>query len=84
MRVIQIGVGGFGAGWVQRLVGDPAVDLVALVDISDAMLTHARELSGMAPEACFSSLGEALTAVPADLLVCVTPPEHHRQAVCEA
>lgn len=84
MRFIQIGVGGFGKGWVQRLTDNPSVELVALVDVNQTNLTAARKVGNYEKEICFSSLNEALKNVKANALVCVTPPEYHKQCVVQA
>jgi len=84
MRFIQVGVGGFGGGWVQRLTDNPSVELVALVDVNRKALTAARKIGNYGKEMCFSTLSEALKNVKADALVCVTPPEYHKQCVVQA
>ena len=84
MRFIQVGVGGFGRGWVQRLTDNPSVEVVALVDVNQTALTAARRIGNYGKEICFSTLAEALKNVKADALVCVTPPEFHKQCVVQA
>ena len=84
MRFIQVGVGGFGRGWVQRLTDNPSVEVVALVDVNQTALTAARRVGNYGKEICFSTLNEALQNVKADALVCVTPPEYHKQCVVQA
>ena len=84
MRFIQVGVGGFGGGWVQRLTDNPSVEVVALVDVNQTALTAARKVGNYGKEICFSTLNQALKNVKADALVCVTPPEYHKQCVVQA
>lgn len=84
MRFIQVGVGGSGRGWVQRLTDNPSVEVVALVDVNQTALTAARKVGNYGKEICFSTLSEALKSVKADALVCVTPPEYHKQCVVQA
>ncbi len=84
MRFIQIGVGGFGKGWVQRLTNNSSVEVVALVDVNQTALTAARKVGNYGKDICFSKLNEALKKVKADALVCVTPPEYHKQCVVQA
>lgn len=79
MKIIQIGVGGFGRYWLEQLVKFPGIDLAALVDIDEAGLDAAGERSGVPKKRQFSSLDDALTAVDADLLLCVTPPLLHKE-----
>ena len=84
MRFIQVGVGGFGRGWVQRLTDNQSVEVVALVDVNQTALTAARKIGKYGKKICFSRLSEALKKVKADSLVCVTPPEYHKQCVVQA
>jgi len=84
MRFIQVGVGGFGRGWVQRLTDNPSVEVVALADVSQEALADARKIGDYGEDICFSTLNEALKKADADALVCVTPPEYHKQCVVPA
>lgn len=84
MRFIQVGVGGFGACWVDVLTRSRQARLVALVDVSKKALAAARAASGCRADACFGTLGEALRKIEADAAVIVTPPELHRKGVVEA
>lgn len=84
MRFIQVGVGGFGKGWLQRLAGHPAAEVAALVDVNPAALAAAREQWGYDADKCFTSLERALGRVAADALLCVTPPEYHRRCAVAA
>lgn len=81
MRFIQVGVGGFGHVWVDCLKQAPDVDVVGLVDINDEALEKACETGGYPRSICYHSLDDVLGHVQADALVCVTPPELHRDAV---
>ena len=82
-RALQVGVGGFGKGWTRVLSDSPAVDLVGIVDVRREALDEARAKHGIAEDACHTSLDEALDELSPDLVVCVTPPEFHRE-VAEA
>lgn len=84
MRFIQVGVGGFGKGWVNWLKANRSAKVVGMVDISADALKAACEAGGYDPSICFPSLQDALKSVEADAVVCVTPPEYHRQPVVEA
>ena len=83
-RFIQVGVGGFGGGWVRWLSEARGVRVVALVDLSDKALAAARQVSGCDESVCFKTLKEAAAAVEADAVLCATPPEYHRQVAVEA
>jgi predicted dehydrogenase len=79
-RVLQVGVGGFGAVWLGALDGGVVHD--ALVDRDAAALAVAAERTGVAPERCFTDLDAALAANGADMALVVVPPSAHR-AVAE-
>lgn len=84
MRFIQVGLGSFGKRWMQQLLYDPRAEPVALVDVSPENLEAAREEAQMASEQCFPTLEKALEKVEAEAVVCVTPPEYHREVVTTA
>lgn len=84
MRFIQVGVGGFGHGWVKRLTASPQAEIVGLVDVNPDALARAREIGGYDDGICFSSLSDTLQQVDADALVCVTPPACHEECVTTA
>lgn len=80
MKIIQVGIGGFGQGWLARLQKTKGVELVAAVDVNADNLAAVRGSVG--GNRCFTSLDDALDCVKADALLCVTPPRFHRE-VCE-
>ncbi len=82
MRLIQVGVGGFGHGWLQIVRKGPSVNLVAVADLEDEALAAAREETGLTDGQCFADYREAFRQVEADAVLCVTPPAvHHRVAL---
>ncbi|MCA9951127.1 MAG: Gfo/Idh/MocA family oxidoreductase [Anaerolineales bacterium] len=84
MKVIQMGVGGFGEHWSKVLAASDDVEVVALVDVSAAALVETCETFGYDPQICFPTLDAALAQVKADLLICVTPPAYHPEHVTAA
>jgi predicted dehydrogenase len=84
MRVIQVGVGGFGNVWLNCLKSDKRVTIAALVDVSTETLERARVSAGCNAKICYSSYEKALREVRADAVVCVTPPQFHRKQVVAA
>ena len=84
MKFIQVGVGGFGAVWVNLLKSSREAKVVGMVDISDEALDRACKAAGYGPDICFKSLKQALANVQADAAVVVTPPSVHRQPVVAA
>lgn len=84
MKVIQVGVGGFGRHWLRLLSEFPGVELVGLVDIADENLEEAAGVSGVPLDLCFDVLEKALIETTADALICVSPPDYHRAHVTAA
>jgi predicted dehydrogenase len=79
VRILQVGVGGFGATWLAALAGLPGeARHVALVDQSAGALAGARQVVAIGAEACFTDLDAALEATDADMALVVVPPEAHR------
>jgi predicted dehydrogenase len=74
-RVLQVGVGGFGAVWLRALDGEAVLD--ALVDQDPAALEAAAASSGVPLERCFTDLDAALAANGADMALVVVPPSAH-------
>lgn len=85
MKVIQMGVGGFGRHWSRILTANQdMVEVVALVDNSQDALDETCAEFGYAKTVCHTSLTAALADVSADILICVTPPQVHREHVTQA
>jgi len=82
-RVLQVGVGGFGKNWVRVLSESSDVELVGIADVSREALDAAREKHKLDEDVCHTSLDEALSELRPDIVVCVTPPDFHRE-VAEA
>ena len=77
LRSIHVGTGGRGTWPIDVVVADPSWEPVALVDVNEAFLQNAREKTGLAESACFSSLEAASKAVDADAALICTPTETH-------
>jgi len=84
MKFIQVGVGGFGAGWVERIVADATASHVALVDINEEALDRARRLTDIPAEKCYADYHAAFEQVEADAVLCVTPPAVHHEVALAA
>ncbi len=84
MKVIHMGVGGFGGHWSKVLAASDDVEVVALVDVSEAALAETCETFDYDPQICFPTLDAALAQIDADLLICVTPPKYHPEHVTAA
>ena len=82
MRIIQCGVGGFGAGWLSVVHRNAQFEHAALVDPNAENMAAARQKVPMPASLCFTSLDRALAKVKADAVLVVTPPAtHHPLAV---
>ena len=84
LRVIQVGVGGFGRGWLNVLKNAEGVQIAALVDVNEEALRKAAELLQFSPSRCFTDYGRALREVDADAVLCVTPPAFHKEIALKA
>lgn len=81
LRFIHVGVGGFGKNWLRCLKENPAVEVVAMVDINDKALDDACAATGYSKSICHSSLSAALKSTKADALISTTPPKFHKDDV---
>ncbi|WP_020577595.1 Gfo/Idh/MocA family protein [Actinopolymorpha alba] len=83
LRLIQVGLGGWGHDWATHVIPTvPVIDRVAVVDADPATLAKAQESLGLRDDQCFSQLGAALDAVDADaVLVTATVAAHIPLAV---
>src|SRR5690349_936898 len=84
MRVIQVGLGGFGRGWAEIARAMEGSDLVAAVDPSPAARAWAVAALGLADGAVFASLDAALAATSADAVLVITPPDTHHAVAMAA
>jgi len=83
MRIIQVGVGGFGRTWLPLLKEDENASLAAVVDVDPAACEAAQTDMRLSDAECFSDYEQAFDAVQADAVLNVTPPALHHQ-VAEA
>ena len=81
LKVIQVGVGGYGGSWLPTIMENDGVEHAALVDMNPAHLSRARETTGLAEGLCLSDVEKAIAAVEADALLCVVPPAHHEAVI---
>ncbi len=78
IRIIQVGMGGWGQSWAATVLGPAAnATLAACVDADPAALSAARKRLEIPVEACFTDLSRALETVPAEaVLVTASLPGH--------
>jgi predicted dehydrogenase len=84
VKIIQLGVGGFGRHWSETLKATPGAEVVGLVDVSQEAFASACSEFGYDSAICFPSLEAAMAAVNADMLVCVSPPSFHLEHITTA
>ncbi|MDQ3467023.1 MAG: Gfo/Idh/MocA family oxidoreductase [Chloroflexota bacterium] len=78
MRVLQVGLGGFGRGWASLVRETAEVELVGVADADPAAQAWMTSNLGLPATAYFPSLEQALATIACDAVLIVTPPETHR------
>jgi predicted dehydrogenase len=84
MKVIHVGVGGFGTSWRPALTTIPGVEVVALVDTNPSNLAEAKSFFGLSDSACFASDALPWETVDADAMVHSTPQNFRHAHVIRA
>lgn len=79
MKIIQVGVGGFGASWLDILVQSKEWEIVAIVDINPETLKSAVNKYPFLLGKAFDSFKKCLKKVEADAILNVTPPSFHKE-----
>lgn len=82
-RIIQVGVGGMGNCWIDRVAESELWESVAYVDTNADNLKAAAARHHIPAAQCFTDLEQALNTVKADALLDVTP-QQFRKNVCLA
>jgi predicted dehydrogenase len=82
----MIGAGGMAENWIRRILPPVSdrLEVVGLVDVSDAALAASGEFLGLDPRHCFNEVGTAFDSVEADCSVVVIPARFHAQAAIES
>jgi predicted dehydrogenase len=79
MKLIQVGLGEFGFGWLKDvLLKYDGIQIMAVVDRNQEALNMAKELPGMNNTGLFTDLREALTVYKPDFILNITPPAVHK------
>lgn len=79
MKIIQIGVGGFGSSWLDIVMSSKEWEVVAIVDINQEILKKSVEKYPSLEGKTYTSLKDCLKKVKADALLNVTPPSFHKE-----
>ncbi|MBX0326326.1 Gfo/Idh/MocA family oxidoreductase [Oscillochloris sp. ZM17-4] len=70
IRIVQVGMGGWGRDWAKMLAGRPElVEVAAYVDIAPEMLRLLQQEGGAPAERCFATLDAALAATDAEAVL---------------
>jgi predicted dehydrogenase len=85
LRLIQIGLGGWGRNWVEEITREtPGVDPVAWVDLDPATAARASAELDLPPDRVFATLDEALGETAADAALVVVPLAAHAAVTRQA
>lgn len=84
MRLLQVGVRGMGGHWVNVGKRSTEVEVAGYVDVVPANLEAMRAEHGVAESACYSDLAQALREVRPDGVLCIVPPQFHRDVAVTA
>lgn len=84
MRVLQIGAGSFGQGWLQIVRDYPETELTGVVDVLKENLAMAGQITGLSEEYLFNDLNKAFKEVEADMVLIVTPQQTHKELAIKA
>jgi predicted dehydrogenase len=83
-KVVQVGCGQMGQGWVESAMATPGLQIVGLVDLHRSAAEKTATQFKFPPAVVYSTLKEALAATKADVVFDVTVPEAHEAVVVEA
>ena len=81
MRIVQVGLGGWGKSWAELASKSAGIELIGVADEDPKARAWASENLGLTEDACYQSLGEALERLDCEAVLAITPPEAH-YAVC--
>lgn len=84
LRVVVVGAGGMGRGWLRTVRASPLVELAGIVDVDRAAAETAVAELGLGGVSVGSDLGEVLDRAGADAVIDVTTPAAHYPVTLEA
>ena len=84
LRMILVGVGGFGSSWASIIQQDPGWVLAAIVDIDEKALTRVAKSLALSSSYMFNDPSSAFKEVQADAVLIATPPDTHKQIILSA
>lgn len=76
MRVIQMGMGGMGNAWLERLTPLPFVEFVGFVEVNDSTAKSQASAYDIDESLIFKTLSDALAQLEVDAVISIIPPEY--------
>ncbi|MBB5755174.1 Gfo/Idh/MocA family protein [Prosthecomicrobium pneumaticum] len=84
LKIVQVGLGGWGWSWTDIVKTSPDWTLAAVVDIDAGRLKQAAAHHGLADSQLHTTLASAVAATRPDACLVVVPPEVHAPVTIEA
>ncbi|MBD3183821.1 hypothetical protein GF312_16170 [Candidatus Poribacteria bacterium] len=84
LKIIQVGVGGFGTSWRHALTTSPDVEVIALVDIDRDILKEAADVFNLSSDKCYLNPDTNWAEIEADFVIDSTPQLHHHTNAMKA
>lgn len=84
LRMILVGVGGFGTSWASIIQQDPRWILAAVIDTDEKALTTVEKSLALSSSYMFSDPFSAFKEAQADAVLIATPPDTHKQIILSA
>jgi predicted dehydrogenase len=84
IRVIQVGLGGMGQGWLNNLDKSEDVEIVGVVDLREEAAQAAAEKVGLSADNAYTDMNVAIEKHQPDAVVDVTIPAAHREVTLTA
>lgn len=82
MRIVQVGLGGFGRNWAAEMIPQVAdVEVVATADVSEASRAAAIEAGVAAADSCYADTEEAIAATDPDAVLVTASLVGHVPAI---
>lgn len=84
LKVVQVGCGAMGRGWVEQALKVPGITIVGLVDVIRKSAEAAAEKFQLSSDVVFTDLNQAMEKTNADVVFDVTVPASHEAVVIAA
>ncbi|MDC3416014.1 Gfo/Idh/MocA family protein [Aquibacillus salsiterrae] len=84
VKVIQIGIGGFGFSWLEIINNFEGIDLLGVVDLDPQNIEKAKSIITDSNVKFFHSHLEAFEELEADIAIIITPPQTHKTLALDA